>query len=89
MTPTKQKFWVRSKYTNHIKYRALNNYEIRSPQFYANGIETYETWEDAYAANLAAREDDLRKAQKSLKSAELRLKTAKAMTAPTTPEARK
>lgn len=78
-----EKFWVRSKHANRIKYRALNGYEIRSPDFYANGIETHDTWASAHAATLDDRERELVDAKKKLKRAEAALAKAKTMTEPT------
>lgn len=77
-----RKYWVRDKYLNKIKYRALDEYEQRSPQFYTNGSILHDDWDSAFQANIELRKKELELAKRQLKSAERRLAVAKVMVKP-------
>ena len=76
------KFWVRNKYVNRIKHRALDKYESRSPQFYAHGIVCHDSWEEAFKANVLERKQALQKAQQAVARAERQLAKALVMVKP-------
>lgn len=78
MSRAKPKFYIASKYTNHIAYRKLSAFEDRNPKMFELSNKAFETWEDAHAWVFGNRVDAVKVAKRALASAERQL--AKAMT---------
>jgi hypothetical protein len=75
MSVEKKKYWVADKYINKISYRLMH----KSDQICPRG-SFHDSWEEAHAAIVAAREAEYDHAVKELKRAKTALDKAKKMT---------
>lgn len=73
------KVFMASRYLNQISHRQLNKFELRNAAMTLRSASLHDTWDEAHAAILQQREQDLKDAESKLVRARAALKRAHAM----------